>query len=134
MSFYLEILANGPPIQVSHDENQRLLWSINFSALARAPVADWLGEVQRVLVDAALVTAGVDVFTTTRAGIPDGDGPFTTLRDTGGVQSDFTQQDDQYERRACQVVVRAQDEAAGDALAQSIWRELNNIRNSTITA
>lgn len=134
MSFYLNILSVSGPIQFGHDDNQRVLWSINLTAMARAPVTDWPREVRRVLIDAALVTVGVDVFLSTKATMPPGDGPYTTIIDTGGIAPLETQDGQEIERRACQVTIRAKDYDTGRTLALAEWRALDGIRNTTISA
>lgn len=135
MTFYLEMLTNSNPIQFGMDDNERRLWSINIRARARNPVADWPREVRRVLIDAALVTVGTDVFLSTKAVIPDGDGPYTTIIDTGGTEVEETMDGQTVQRLGAQITVRANDYDVGNTQAQAVWQAIEDVsRNTNISA
>ena len=90
-------------------------------------------EIVKVLSDAGLATSGVDTFIGPAAVVPDGDGPFLTVLDTGGVGPDETHDGAVYERLSVQIVVRAQKYRDARTRALACWRALDGVRNETVT-
>lgn len=134
MSRYLEILAVQRPFPFNVDENSRVMFSVNFRALAAAPVQQWEEEVIKVLSDASLATLGTDTFVGPIAVVPSGAGPYLNINDTGGAEPSETHNGDVYERLSVQVVVRATSYTAARTRALAVWRALDGVRNTTITA
>lgn len=134
MTVYLWINALSGPLNFGTDDNERIQWSVNIEASAQGPITDWPREIRRVLIDAGLVTAGVDVFLSTRADIPTDAGPYVTIVETGGTTDSQTMNNDKYENPTAQVVIRAKDYDLGFSKAQAVKRALDGIHNSTVVA
>jgi hypothetical protein len=136
MSRYLEILAEQRPFPFNADESNRVMFSINFRALAEGPTVSWEEELVKVLIDAGLAVAvGTDVFVGPIAVVPlSGDGPFINVIDTGGTAPDETHNGSIYERLSAQLVIRAKDYTVARTRALAVWRALDGIRNTTIAA
>lgn len=134
MTRYIEILSRQRPFPFNVDENGRTMFSANYDAQAAGPVADWEGEVAKLITAAGLGTAGVDLFIGPKAAIPVGNGPYITILDTGGRSPDETQNGSKYERMSVQIVVRAQGYTQARTRALAIWRLLDGKRGVTVTA
>lgn len=131
---YIEILANHPPIAFNVDENNRTMWSINFRGLAAGLSDKWERELVKLIGDAGLGTFGTDLFVGAKAPIPTGNGPYTTVLNTGGGDLVETQDGQKYERLTAQVVVRAKDYDSGRARARAIRAALDGQRDVTVAA
>lgn len=140
MTRYLAILARQRPFPFDVDENGRTLFSCNYDATAAAPVADFEYEIRRLLIDAGLVTAPVlgsvvgDVWVGPAVTVPVGDGPYTQILDTGGLEPEETHDGGRYERLSVQIIVRGKSYSAARAKALAIWRALDGRRNATVAA
>lgn len=131
---YLEILSMQRPFPTSVDANQRHIFSVNFMAQAAAPVADFEGEMAKLIANAGLGTKGTDLFIGPLAPIPTGDGPYTTIIDTGGMSPLETHDGALYERLTFQVLVRAKSYTDARTRVLAIWRALDGQRNVTVAA
>jgi len=134
MSAYLEILAIQSPFPFAEDENDRIMFSFNVDVLAAAPVNEFEEELAKLINNAGLGTRGVDVFIGPKAVVPDGDGPYITLLDTGGREPEETHNGGIYERLSAQIVVRGMSYTATRTRAKSIQRVLDGVRNTTVAA
>ncbi len=134
MSFYREILAVQSPVDIGFDDTKRMMFSVNFDAVATGPVTDFEREIAKLISDASLGVLGTDVFLGTEGFIPVGNGPFIQLINTGGGEPEETQNGTTYEHLSIQVVVRARDYDTAKTRALAIWRELDGTRNSTVVA
>lgn len=137
MSFYLEILSRQRPFQAYVDNNDRVVYSMNFDAFARAGVDKLEEEVARVLYDAGLSTLGSTGNTNLGlAGtVPsDNAGPYITIIETSGRAPDITHDGLRYERLTFQILVRAKNRQAARTRALAVWRALDGQRNVVITA
>lgn len=142
MSRYVEILAIQRPFPFNSDENRRVMFSVNFRALAAAPVEQWDEEIVKVLIDAGASTGlrhpttnpTGDAFSGPTAILPSTAGPFISLIDTGGTAPLETHNSDRYERLSVQIVVRALDYKAARTRALAVWRALDGLRNQTVAA
>lgn len=137
-SRYLEILSVQPPSPFMVDASQRSHFTINFECTIAAPAADFEGEIAALIVNATLGTkwTGVsgDLFVGRDAKIPVGDGPFVVVVNTGGYPPLETHNADKYERRTFQIVVIALVYSVAKTRAEAIWRALDGVRNTTVTA
>jgi hypothetical protein len=131
---YVQILAVQRPFAFNVDENDRTMFSVNFEGLAGAPVAEWEEELVKILTDAGLATPNVDTFIGATKEAPAGNGPYTHVLDTGGSSPEETHDGSAYERLSAQIVVRAKDYDAARTRAHAIWRALDGLRNTTVTA
>lgn len=134
MARYLEILAVQSPSPFAVDENDRSMFTANFDIKAAAPVDQLEEELTRSLSDAGLATLNIDTFIGPAAVIPSGDGPFTSILSTGGSSPDETHNGDLYENHSVQIVTRALDFKVARTRVLAIWRNLDGIRNTTLTA
>lgn len=137
---YLAILARQRPFPFDVDESGRTLFSCNYDAVAAAPVADFEYEIRRILIDAGLVTAPVlgsvigDVWVGPAITVPTGNGPFTQILDTGGLDPEETHDGKRYERLSVQIIVRGKNYDTARVKALAIWRALDGRRNVTVAA
>lgn len=131
---YLEIVAIQRPFPFMLDENNRVVFSVNFNAVAAAPVEKFEEEIVKILSDAALATLGTDTFIGPRATLPTGNGPYIGISDTGGSAPLETQNGDKYERMSVQITVRASDYKTARTRALAVWRELDGKRDVTVAA
>ena len=133
MSFYLGIQSLGNPANIALDESHRHMFSVNFDVLARGPVSSLEDEILNRISSQGLGTAGVDTFIGRGAVMPDGDGPITTIIDTGGAAPLNTRDKVRIERRSFQIVVRGADYLAAQNRINAIWRDLDNKLNESLT-
>lgn len=134
MTRYLEILSSDRPANFNEDTGGRAMFSMNFRARAVAPVTAWELELIKILSDAGLATLGTDAFTGRSAEIPTGDGPYIQVFVTGGLETEETHDDQEYERPTAQVVVIARDYDVADARALAVWRAIRGTRGLTVVA
>ena len=137
MSVYQEIIAVQSPIDIGSDENKRKMFSTNFEAMATEPVTDFDREIGKLINDASLGTFGTDMFIGMEAILPNGNGPFVLIIDTGGSEPESTHNKvagHTYEHLSFQVVVRARGYDAAKTRALAIWRTLDGVRNTTVVA
>lgn len=142
MSRYLSILSVQSPFDVGLDGNGRAQFSVNFEATADAPVTAFEKEIVKILSDAGLVTLasitnGVltgNTFIGRAVSIPQGDGPFISVINTGGSAPMESHNGQKWERLSAQIIVRATNPATAEAKALAIWRALDGKRNLTVAA
>ena len=87
----------------------------------------------KLITDAGLALSGVNLFIGPQAEIPSGDGPYITLKQTGGFASDESH-DSEYPNLGLQVIVVALDYDEGDLKAKAIHTVLNKKRSFDVTA
>lgn len=135
MSFYISITAAQSPFDLGADENDRVMIVCNYNAQAHYPVDKFEEEVARVIFDAGLGALATDLFIGSKANLPtSGVGPFTTIIRTTGYPPLETHDDSKYENLSCQITVRSTNYATARARAVAIWRVLDGLRNTTVTA
>jgi hypothetical protein len=131
MPFYVEILVANGPTEFGADERDRRLLSVNIVARARGPIADWTGDIMKILDAAGVATPGTDCWTGGPK-VPDGNGPYISVINSGGFGSDFCQQDEELENLSAQVIIRAASPEVARVRATAVKDALKNIRNATI--
>jgi len=132
---FIEILAEQRPFGIGLDPQKRNRFSVNFNAMAQAPVVAWEECVVKILVDAGLGTANSDIFVGDAVVLPPtGTGPYITVIDTGGTSPVHVRNSSGYERLSVQLIVTAASYAAGRTRALAAWRALDGIRNATVAA
>lgn len=95
----------------------------------------WIDELLSVIVGLGIVTEDVDIFTGARPVIPDGDGPFSTLRDTSSLPPVGTHNAGSvpaFQRPSAQITVRAEDPDVALAKAYEIYYAFYSVRNQFI--
>lgn len=134
MSKYIEILARQRPSIINVDLHGHLMFSCNFDAKAQAPVEKLEEEMAKIISNAGLGVLGTTIFVGPNAQIPTAAGPYITIIDTGGLPPEETHDDSVYERLTFQVVVSGTSFHATRTRALAIWRALDGLRNTTVTA
>lgn len=136
MSRYLSIEAVQRPFAIGLDDLQRVMFSVNFQALAAAPVNQWEEEIIKILTTAGLATSGTDTFIGPAVALPTGNGPYITILDSGGTapMQAHGSTGALYERLSAQVVVRAKNYTSARTRALAVWRALHGVRNQTVAA
>jgi hypothetical protein len=84
-----------------------------------------------------LVNAGVDakdIFLSTKASIPKGDGPFTTITSTGGTSPSYVQNQrlPHVAQPGAQILVRASSYKVANDTAKEIMSALSNVRSENV--
>lgn len=131
---YLEILALQRPVYYGTDNLGRVMFSVNFSVVAKSPIALLQLEFAKVLVDAGLATTGVDLFTNPKFEVPTGVGPYILVLATGGPTPIDFHDGAQLERATVQVTVRGDNSITTETRVLAIWRALHGIRSQTLAA
>jgi hypothetical protein len=96
----------------------------------------WVDDIATVLVAAAVGTQNASIFTSTKAEIPTGNGPYLSIIETPGLPPvrmySAVPNTVDYKQPAAQILVRARN--AGDAftMARAAWNALAAIRNQLI--
>lgn len=96
----------------------------------------FLDEIAARLVAQGVGTLGTDIFGTSRALIPAGDGPYLSLSETGGTGSAKTQNNTGTARPSAQILSRAKDATAARARAALAYEALggvNGLYNVTLS-
>lgn len=132
---YISITAIQRPFTVAVDEQGRTVFSCNYEAVAWS-IADhpFEGEVMSLIVAAGLGTIATDLFYGPNAPIPTGDGPYTTVIDTGGTEPAETHGDERYENLSFQVLVQGLSTATARTRANLIWDALDGVQDTLVTA
>jgi hypothetical protein len=93
----------------------------------------FIEDLGKLFLDAGLVTAkGTDLFLSTRARIPDGPGPYTSLIETGGLGPLRTHNRPTtiaYERPGAQIVVRCSNYVTARDLCRNLYFAVATVKN-----
>jgi len=133
--WYLDIRDQQPPFDSGVlDGQSRALWTFNIMA-TKVPSTTFLLELVAVLVAAGVGVYGTNIFISSKAVIPPGNGPYLNIVATGGLEGLRTQNvvsGPSYERPSAQVVVRAQSAAAAEAMSRAAYAALVGVRNQNV--
>lgn len=134
MTWYADISPMGEPMDSGPDDNG--LATVSFSVICyKRGSTDVQAEIAKVLVDAGVGVLGTSIFGQSDTPMPDGNGPFIELIDTGGPPPVRTQQSKTaYQRPTVQVFTRARAAAAAMAKAKEAYAALAAVKNTEITA
>lgn len=138
MARYLSIHSVQRPFPIGLDAILFENFSVNFQAIADAPVNKWEEELIKILNTAGLATSGTDAFigrSVDLSSLP-GNGPHIIVLDSGGaapIQA-HGPAGSVWERLSAQIVVRAKSYTVARTRALAIWRALYRVRNQTVTA
>ncbi len=136
-AWYREINVIDEPRDIGVDSEDRLMMSFNITAVKRAS-ALFVEEIVGILEAAGVGTqggAGGDIFATSKSNIPEGDGPYLALIETGGVTPERTHNQispPAYQRPGMQLVARAKNTLASRTMARAAYDALVGIRNVTV--
>lgn len=135
MTWYLEIGALQEPFDNGLDGVGRLEFIFNVMAV-KQPSGTFVEELVKVLEDAGVGTRTVTIFATAQAVVPDGNGPFLSVIETGGAapfRIHNVPMNVKYSRPAAQIAVRALDPQLGRAMSYAAYNALLSIRNVEVT-
>ena len=135
MTWILDIQPQQEPFDVGPDDHGRAQCVFNVLATKRPSESFWL-EIVAVLEAAGVGTRNVNIFGTSQAAIPDGDGPFLLVRPTGGTAPLGTHNDGAgaYRRPGAQILVTAKRWVAAEAMALAAYSALVAVRNQEVSA
>lgn len=122
------------PIDLGTRENGRVMFVFNVLAIKLAS-ATFEKELCRVIQTAGAGTWGTDLFDSSQAHPPDGDGPYTTVRSTGGAAGLQVQDEvlPKYHRATASVAVQAKTSEAAKARAFAVHNALAAVITQDIT-
>lgn len=133
--WYLDIRDQQPPFDSGVlDGQSRAMWTFNIIA-TKQPSTTFLMELVEVLVLAGVGVYGTNIFISSKAVIPPGNGPYLNIVATGGLTGIRTHNDvtgPAYERPSAQVTVRAQSAAAAEAMCRAAYAALVGVRNQNV--
>lgn len=136
MSHYISIFAVQSPFPLDMvDPLNRVMFSCNFDCNALYPVASFEYEMAKVISDASLGTLNVDMYIGSQWDIPDGDGPYIGIKNTGGRRDDWSHggQSSAYQNLSFQTIVRATDYDVAEERIQSIYQLFNGKTKLDVT-
>jgi len=130
MTRYLDLLDEQFPFEMPEDAQGRGVYVFNLMA-TKHPSETFLEELSNYLTSQG-ITAQIMVGGQTD--LPSGDGPFITLRQTGGLRSVrvHPRVGNTFERPSTQVSVRAKSSRTAKSLAYKVWTILTQIRNQDL--
>jgi len=97
----------------------------------------FLDEIAARIQSQGAGTLGTDLFLSTKAQIPTGNGPYTTLVEYGGTTSRRTQNNKSTQRPSAQIVVRASTYPNARTRAQAVYAALggdNGLFNTVLSS
>jgi hypothetical protein len=127
---YIE--ARQFPMDTGPDQQGRDTFSVNFDTCIAHPLTKFEEVILQILIDNDLAVLDIDVFVGQGANIPDGDGPYMSIINTGGVYPEETHNLTQEDRPSFQVFVRAKGYLIARDKAFSIYTVLHGIRNAQV--
>lgn len=136
-AWYQEINVVQEPLDMGTDDNNRPKVGFNIETVKR-PSDSFAEEIVGLLVAAGVgiaAGAGADIFVGTKHKVPDGDGPYLTMIETGGATPLRTHNDigpPAYTRPTAQLVARAKKYTDARARARAAYDALVGIRNTTV--
>lgn len=134
MALYLTIAVLQEPFDIQPDEADRARLSFNILALKTASDT-FVQEIINLLQTAGVGVFGTNIFASSRANLPTGNGPFLSIIPTTGMSPMNTQNDinpPAYQRPGAQIVVRARSYVAAESMARAAYTALVGIRNQTV--
>lgn len=133
--WYLGIQPQQEPFDIGLDEPKRQQYSFNVLVTKR-PSATLPQELVEILVAAGVGQAGVNIFAAAAAIVPVGDGPFLSIRPTGGTAPIGTHNHGvaAYRRPSAQIIVTGKRAAAALAMAHAAYDALAAVRNMAVGA
>jgi len=122
------------PIDIGTKDSGRGMFAFNVLT-HKVASATYEKELVRVIQTAALGTWGTDLFDSSSAVIPDGDGPYVSVRSTGGAAGLQVQEEarPKYHRATAQIVVQARISEVAKARAVAVHDALATVVNQDIT-
>jgi len=134
MARYLSIVPDNEPYDLPLDDKGRA--HVVFSVSCEKTVSETFEEeVVGVLVDEGVGEWGVNIFSSSAAVLPAGDGPYLVVNAVGGPGPRYIQNSPvpAYQRPTARVMVRASTYVAARAMARAAYDALAQVRNRTLT-
>jgi hypothetical protein len=135
VTWYQSVKVLNEPTDIGLDDLGRPMFSFNVEVV-KAYSTTFIEEIVSILEGASLGTFGTDIFTGSKPVIPEGDGPYVSLAQTGGAEPMRTHSQvttPAYPRPRLQVVVRAASQASAVAKAYAAYVALESVRNTEVT-
>jgi hypothetical protein len=133
MSYFMEIIAIQPPIDIGVDANNRSIFSTNYRTAASMVTGVIELELIKYLQSLNVCTLRVgltgDTLYGSKAIIPSGDGPWILIKLTGGYGPDFTHSDEVQSNITFQVSLWAKSQDVASAKSWQIYQLLNGKRD-----
>jgi hypothetical protein len=130
MTWYLGFSLQEP-FDFGQDERHRCVYAMNVEAKKRQS-STFIEEVLFLLEDAGLGTQEVDLFGTSVASIPDGDGPYLNLMSVPGAGPLEVKGGPGYVQPRARLLVHAKVSAVAKAKAHEAYTALRAIRNREV--
>lgn len=127
MSFYMSIRADQRPFDLSEDDNAHNVFVCNYTGQSFGDVDTWEDDLVSVIEGGGFgLMFGDEIFIGPRAILPDGDGPFVTIIDTGGARQELFHDttDPVMENLSAQISVHGRNFQSAQTLSLGIWRAL----------
>ncbi len=127
MAFYMSIRADQRPFNLSETDNDLNMFVCNYTAQSFGDVDTWEDDLVTVITGGGFgLTFGIDTFVGPKSILPNGDGPFVTVTDTGGARQDLFHGviDPVMENLSAQITVRDRNFQSAQTLSLGIWRAL----------
>lgn len=131
-SYYISILARQSPFEYGKDPLNRVLFSCNYDCRARYPIGSFIHGMAKYISDNGLGTIATNLFIGPQVEVPSGDGPYVTLKQTGGFAPDSSHNTKNL-NLGLQVIVTSLDYDEGDLKAKSIHSLLDETYGLTLT-
>lgn len=131
---YRKIDRVNEPFDNGHDENGLLMWSFNIDVV-KEPSPTFSEEIAGLLVLAGVGVFGTNIFNSSNAEIPDGDGPYLSMIETGGTSPEHTHNEIQpaaWVRPSMQITARAKKFVSARTMAYAAHDALVGIRNADV--
>lgn len=129
-AWYVFIEGVQRPFDAGQDSVQRAELKFNVD-IQKRPSNDLEKEIASILQTAGVGTWEDDIFASSAKTIPDGDGPYLVITDTGGA-FDNKGHNTIYAQASVQISVRARLYATAKATANAAYNALIAVENQTI--
>ncbi len=133
MTTYLDIRPMQPPFDLGVDELNRAIVGFNI-IVEKHPSTTFLEEIVAVLVAAGVGTFNTNIFASSSAAIPSGNGPYLTVVHNGGAEGRRTHNSavPAYQKPTAKISARASTYASARTMAEAAYGALAVVRNSAV--
>ena len=133
MAFFQSIMPDQEPFDMGTDENGRARVVFNVRCV-KTPSDTFEEELVKLLETALVGTFGTNIFASSMAAVPIGDGPYLTIITTGGTAPMYNQNTSTpaHQRPSAQLVARAGSYPAARTMARAAYDALSKVRNVTV--
>jgi len=134
MPFYRMIKPSQEPADLGLDEQNRPKWGFNIETEKRASDT-FAAEISKRLVDQGVIAA-TSIFTSSKAQVPTGAGPFIVIIETGGFSPEDTHDrvPPGHQKPSAQISARSTSAAVARTTARAAYNALVTVRNINLSA